>query len=853
MVAALASLAACGPRSPMEAPAPGVALALADARAAAVRDLRYDVTFDIPAERTAPVTGRVAIAFDWGAGGENVVLDFRAPAQYVEAVMLDGDTIQAERVPDHIIVPKVAAGPHTVTVSFTSTDAALNRQDDFLYALFVPDRASTAFPVFEQPSLKARFTVGLTIPAEWQAVSNGALLARDSVGAGPGRHRLRFATTEPISTYLLSFAAGRLQSVTAERAGRTFTMYHRETDAAKVARNADAIFDLHAQALAWLEAYTGIPYPFPKYDFFAVPAFQFGGMEHPGAVWYRADALFLDEAPSRTQELGRASLISHETAHMWFGDLVTMRWFDDVWMKEVFANFMAAKIVAPAFPDVDHELRFFTAYHPTAYGVDRTAGTHPIRQSLPNLREAGSLYGAIIYQKAPVVMKQLEALVGDSTFREGLRRYLAAHRFGNATWPDLVAVLDSVSPMDVTAWSHDWVEEAGRPTVRVTARGGAIVAEQVERPRTQRLGVLVVTEDSARVVALALAGPSTRVPLPAGAVPLALLPGVDGVSYGRFLLDSASRVWLLANAGTLRSPVHRAVAWQALQEEMLDGTVPPRVLHYAALNALVAEPDELVAAQLLGLLRTTYWRFLDPELRLAVAPATERTLWGVLEEAPTPGRKGALFSAIISMTLTPGGIARLERIWAKAESPPGFPISEGQYIAMAEGLAIRGVPRADTILDEQEARITNPDRRARQRFMRAALSRDIRVRDSLFATFASVSQRRRESWVTDALAAMHHPLRARESEAQLPAVLELAEAVQQTGDIFFPLGWMSAALGGHQSATAAETVRAFLDSRPDGYPVRLRGKMLQAADDLFRAARVVDGWPGRTPPLVPER
>ena len=856
MVAAFAvlpALGACGPRSPMDAPVPGVAATLAEARRAAVSDLRYDVAFDLPGEPSAAVTGQVAVAFTWAASGQDVVLDFRAPAANVGAVTLDGDTVRATVVPDHIVVPDVPAGPHTVTVAFTSTDAALNRNEDFLYALFVPDRASTAFPVFEQPSLKARFTVSLTLPAEWAAVSNGALVGRDSAGVGPGRHRVRFAPTAPISTYLLSFAAGRLRTVTAERGGRTFTMYHRETDTLKVARNAGAIFDLHAQALAWLEAYTGIPYPFPKYDFFAVPAFQFGGMEHPGAVWYRADALFLDEAPSRTQELARASLISHETAHMWFGDLVTMRWFDDVWMKEVFANFMAAKIVAPAFPDIDHGLRFFTAYHPTAYGVDRTAGTHPIRQGLDNLRDAGSLYGAIIYQKAPVVMKQLEGLVGDSTFREGMRRYLAAHRFGNATWPDLVAVLDSVSPMDVTAWSRGWVEEAGRPTIRVRVEDGALVAHQVERARPQRLGVLVVTGDSVAVVSMALDGEMTRVPLPGAGTPAAILPGADGVSYGRFPLDSASRAWLLDRASSLRTPVQRAVAWQALQEEMRDGAIPPRTLYFAALNGLVAEPDELVAAQLLGLLRSTYWRFLDPELRLAVAPATEKTLWGVLETAPTPGRKGALFNAIIAMALTPEGVAQLERIWRQAETPKGFPVSESQYIAIAEGLAIRGVPGAEAILEAQEARITNPDRQARQRFMRAALSADVRVRDSLFSTFRSVAQRRRESWVTDALGAMHHPLRAQEARSQLPVVLDLAEEVQRTGDIFFPLGWMSAALGGHQSAEAAETVRVFLDSRPDDYPPRLRGKMLQAADDLFRAARIVEGWHGRTPPLVPER
>ncbi len=128
-------------------------------------------------------------------------------------------------------------------------------------------------------------------------------------------------------------------------------MFHRETDAAKVARNRDAIFDLHAAALAWLERYTGINYPFGKFDFLLVPSFQFGGMEHAGAIFYNASGLLLDESATQNQKLGRASVIAHETAHMWFGDLVTMRWFNDVWMKEVFANFMAAKIVNPSFPD----------------------------------------------------------------------------------------------------------------------------------------------------------------------------------------------------------------------------------------------------------------------------------------------------------------------------------------------------------------------------------------------------------------------------------------------------------------------------------------------------------------------
>ncbi len=151
---------------------------------------------------------------------------------------------------------------------------------------------------------------------------------------------------------------------------------------------------------------------------------------------------------------------------MWFGDLVTMKWFNDVWMKEVFANFMAAKIVNPSFPDVNHDLRFLFQHYPAAYDVDRTEGANPIRQDLANLNEAGSLYGAIIYQKAPIVMRQLERIMGAEGLRDGLRDYLKTHSFGNATWSDLVAVLDARTPEDLAAWSRAWVEEPGRPVIK---------------------------------------------------------------------------------------------------------------------------------------------------------------------------------------------------------------------------------------------------------------------------------------------------------------------------------------------------------------------------------------------------
>lgn len=830
-----------GPFAAADVLAPGVAQSLAQLRAAAISDVMYTVHFDVPVNASDAVRGEVDIRFTQTDMSLPIVLDFRAPAQNVTSVRLNGRDVPYEVITDHIVIPASALQPgeQYVSVSFQSTDTALNRQQDFMYALFVPDRASTAFPVFEQPDIKARYELTLTIPAHWQALANAAMLTRAPVASDASRHRLMFEQTLPISSYLFAFAAGELQTASAERNGRTFTLYHRETDPDKLARNLDAIFDLHATALTWLEDYTGIAYPFGKFDFFAIPAFQFGGMEHPGAIWYRAETLFLDPTASRTQELGRASLIAHETAHMWFGDLVTMRWFDDVWMKEVFANFLAAKIAGPSFPDLNMPLRFFQAHHPTAYGVDRTAGANPIRQPLANLRDAGSLYGAIIYQKAPVVMQQLEQLIGEAALQQGLRQYLQDYQFANASWTDLISILDELSDEDLLRWSRAWVDEPGRPRISTRWTGDGIEVSQVDDNSTrglrwqQRVSVLLIYGNSVSEHFVDLQGDSAVLALPELREPDFIMAGSDGVSYGRFELDDASRLQLLSVAATLENPLHRSVSWQNLWEVVLERRLAATQYFDALSLALATESDELLTQQMLGSLRNSFWRFLNAEERLARADSIEGLLWQGLEAAPGAGQKGAWFNAIVDVTLSPQGVSRLENIWRMAETPQGLPLQEQQYIALAEALALREVPLAQAILDEQQTRISNSDRLARFLFVRAAFSADVAQRRALFDSFAQLGNRRVESWVQDAQRALNHPVRAQLSLDALHEALALTEEIQRTGDIFFPLRWLNATLDGHSSAEAAQIVRQFLQQRTD-LPAPVRAKMLQAADNLLR-------------------
>ena len=319
---------------------------------------------------------------------------------------------------------------------------------------------------------------------------------------------------------------------------------------------------------------------------------------------------------------------------MWFGDFVTMKWFNDVWMKEVFANFMAAKIVNPTFPAVNHELRFLFQNYPSAYDVDRTDGANPIRQELANLDEAGTLYGAIIYQKAPIVMRQLELLMGADAFRDGLREYLKGHAFGNATWTDLVSILDVRTPADLASWSKAWVDERGRPSIRtdLSVAGGKIdrlsfhQEDASGRPLvwTERLQVLVGGPAASKALDVTVNGADTPVPDASGLpAPKWVLPVGRGLGYGFFDLDRGTLDFLTSSLHTIRDPLTRGAALVALWEAMLEGRVEPAKVMSELLTSLPQETDELIVQQLLDDVRGAFWRYTAPDERTSLAPRVE--------------------------------------------------------------------------------------------------------------------------------------------------------------------------------------------------------------------------------------
>jgi aminopeptidase N len=823
-------IASCAPAGPDVVD--GVSLELGQHRAAILSNIHYVLSFDIPGDVDGDIAGTAAVRFDLADAAVPLQLDFREAADHLHSVTVNGADTDWSFLNEHVVIPSgaLARGANEIEIRFTAGSSSLNRNPEYLYTLFVPDRARTAFPLFDQPDLKATYELKLRVPPGWTAMGNAPV---SRVHYGREATEYRFAESDLIPSYLFSFVAGQFQRLTQRVGDRTMTMLHRETDMEKVERNVDEIFRLHASALDWLEDYTGIDYPFGKFGFALIPAFQYGGMEHVGAIQYRASSLFLDEAPSQTQLLGRAGLIAHETAHMWFGDLVTMEWFNDVWTKEVFANFMAAKIVNPNFPDVDHDLNFLVRHYPRAYSVDRTPGANPIRQHLPNLNEAGQMYGAIIYNKAPIMMRQLERMIGEDAFRAGLREYLSTFAFSNATWPALIEILDRKTGQDLVAWSEVWVNTPGRPGFVLAEDTASFELQQVDpagsgRVWPQKFAITTRTSSESVTHDIDSHAEPVRVELP-GSMSESILNS-DGYGYGLFpgppgLPDAWGRLGDVEKGSVLVNAF----------ENLVEGRGPSAAGYPDLLASVVrTEDNQLLLDLALGQLQRVYWSFLTDDERLATAPQMEAMLWEVLQQHEDPGIRKMVFMAYASIATGNDHLERIYQTWSGDIAVDNLPLSENDRIDLAQQLAVKFPDRAETIMALQIEETENPDNVRKLEFIAPSVSADAAARDAFFLSLADESRRETESWVLDALANLHHPLRTAESERYILPSLDLLEEIQVTGDIFFPKRWLDETLANHRSDTAVATVRRFLDERPD-YNEQLRMKIQQSANMMQRA------------------
>ena len=838
---------------------PGVSRELARWRAKTYGDVRYDVALAL----RSPVTkleGRLELRVAVRGKPVDLVLDWRAPGGgRLAAVEANGTAIERPRiVREHLVIPArhVRTGENVVRLAFESPVAAAgtavtvyrDREDgsEYVYSLFVPSDASTVFPCFDQPDIKARFTLALDVPGAWETVSNAPVI--DTAAAGTTK-RVAFRATEPISTYLFAFAAGPFEILDDREDGVApqpqARMLVRKSRLERARSASYEMFMLHRQAIDWFAGYFGFPFPFPKHDLVLVPEFPYGGMEHAGATFLREESVLFPFEPAAADRLRRAQLLFHETSHQWFGDLVTMRWFDDLWLKEGFANLMAAKAAAAITP----EYGAWNAFHQlkvAAYRTDATEGTTPIWQRLANLSAAKSAYGSIVYSKAPAVLRQAEFYLGADAFQRAVQGFVHSHAYGTADWGDLVRALEGASGRKLDAWADAWVRRRGMPVVRTALRTSpdgriarltlaqtpALGGEGVWPMRTE---LFVAGDGPPRTHAVALEGRAVTVPELAGApAPRYVFANHGDYAYGRFVLDDASRAAVLADIGGIAEPFLRALLLDTLWDEVREARLAPLAYIDLALAQAPRESDELTVASLVGRTQTALRWYLSDAQRAQAAPRVEAAFVAGMTDAADKGQRITYFRAFVGAATTAESRATLKALLAGTREVPGVALSSRDRFHIIERLLALGDPDAEALLAAQ-SQADASDNGRRYAYAAAAARPDQAAKRRQFAGWLE-DPALPESWIEESLAPFNTVEHERLTAPLVGAALAQLPKLKRERKIFFVNNWLAAFLGGQTSPEALATAKRFLrDAKLDP---DLRRKVLEQLDGLERTVRI---------------
>ncbi|MFJ6697775.1 aminopeptidase N [Streptomyces sp. NPDC091272] len=606
----------------------------------------YEVALDLRSavgdhEGDGPRTFRsvTTIRFRAATPGASTFADLVAPS--VTAVTLNGAPLDPAAVFDGARVRLDGLAAENVLVvdarcAYSRTGEGMHRFVDpedgevYLYTQYEPADARRVFANFEQPDLKAPYRFSVRAPEGWTAWSNGAGTLEGDTWT--------FAETRPISTYITAVLAGPYHYVcdTYRRTladGSTLEIPLGAMCRKGLAKHFDAddVFLITKQGLDFFHENFDYPYPFGKYDQAFVPEYNLGAMENPGLVTFREEYIFRGRTTTAAYE-GRANVILHEMAHMWFGDLVTMQWWDDLWLKESFADFMGSFSMVEATRFSDGWITFTNRRKAWAYRADQLPSTHPITADIRDLQDAKLNFDGITYAKGASVLKQLVAYVGRDAFLEGARRYFKAHAYGNTQLGDLLSVLEETSGRDLAEWSRAWLQTAGvnslTPALTYDAEGRvtelAVLQEAAAshpelRPHRVAVGLYRVQDGELVRYARAetdVAGPRTVVAELAGVErPALVLVNDDDLTYCKIRFDPGSLDTLRDHLGDLTDPLARALCWSALWNLTRDALMPARDFVGLVLRFAGRESDIGVLQMLHAWTRTALTHYAAPAWR----------------------------------------------------------------------------------------------------------------------------------------------------------------------------------------------------------------------------------------------
>ncbi len=683
-------------------------LAEARERASLLTVLSYAVELDL--DQGSEVFGsRTTIRFSCSAPGVDTWVDLKARS--VESVSLNGVDLDVDAVADgRLPLTGLAADNVLVvaaTMAYSHDGQGLHRatdpadHNDYVYGHLFLDAAPSVYACFDQPDLKAPYDVVVRAPLDWTVIGNGA-----ASSSGPGTWQL--ATTKPLATYFVTVCAGPYVSVRDEHDGIPLGLHARASLREPLERHAPEIFDVTRRSFDYFHDLFGIRYPFGEYHQVFVPEFNAGAMENPGCVTFRDQYLYRGSA-TRDELLTRANTVSHEMSHMWFGDLVTMKWWDDLWLNESFAEYMSHRCLVEATEYSEAWVDFSIVRKVWGYGAERSPSTHPVAgvEAL-DAQSALQNFDGISYAKGAAALRQLIAHVGDDQFIAGVRTYLADKSYANGTLADFLGAIETASGADLDAWSRAWLLTADRDTlsVELDEQGGvvesAVVTRQApadrpaDRPHTFDVAGWTDGRELGRVT-VTVTGAQTRLEgLEGTPEPAVLVPNAGDLTWARVRLSDSTLASLPSQLALVPDQQARAVIWSALVDGVHGATVAPDAFLDVVEAAWPKETNSSILTRVSSYAEHRMVPYFVPHARqdaaLARLAASGRTLLDTAPEGSTESLAAARLVAGASDD------EALLRAWADGDSLPAGLQDDGDFRwIVVRNLASRGLIDEDGI------------------------------------------------------------------------------------------------------------------------------------------------------------
>lgn len=645
---------------------------------------RYTIALDLTTGEDT-FDSRTIIEFTTRAAGDTFV---ELKPATLRSITLDGRPLDPAALADNrLALTGLTAGHHKLRVDaemrYSRTGEGMHRFTDptdsetYVYTQLFMDDVQRVFAAFDQPDLKAVFELTVTAPEHWTVLGNG-------IAEQTGERHWTLAPTPPLSTYLVAIAAGPWHSVRTEHAGLPFGLHCRRSLAPYLDTDADEILDITRACYdRYHEKFTE-PYPFDSYDQAFVPEFNAGAMENPGLVTFR-DEFIYRSAVTDTERQTRAMVIAHEMAHMWFGDLVTLTWWDDIWLNESFAEYMGYQTLTEATRFTDTWVDFGIGRKAWGYDADQRPSTHPVApdpDAVPDTASALLNFDGISYAKGASALRQLVAWLGEKDFLAGINTHFARHKFANATLADFIDSLAHATDRDVHAWAAQWLRTTGvdtlTPQVSDTDTGWTLdVLRDGSRPHRVTVGTYDPdTVDPARLVErelleldLPLTGPITA----PGRRPALVVLNDGDLTYAKVRLDTASWDTALRALSGIPEPLTRAVIWNAARDMVRDGELAPTAYLDAARAHLPHETDLALVQGVLAFaaaqITDRYLSAADRSTALATLTAISRDLIRRTEEGDDPGLRLTAVRHFIAAATQPDALQE----WLESGSVPGGP------------------------------------------------------------------------------------------------------------------------------------------------------------------------------------